>query len=279
MYRVIFVVAVLVVLALAVDTGQPALAQDGSTVLITGSNRNIGLAFAQGYAKRGWNVIATCRTPEIANELKELAAEYDNVVIEELDVTDSAEIDALAEKYKDTAIDVLLGNAGINPFRSGDPSRFGSINYKRFDEILKVNVIGATRVSEAFLSHVEASSGKKIVVMTSTGGSIGGAQFTGGVDYRASKAAINMIMHLYAMELKERGVIVGIIGPGSVDTAGYLDADPETLPKNIQRLLASGRENMVRADEAIGSMIELIDGLTLETSGKFYDWEGTELPW
>ena len=83
------------------------------------------------------------------------------------------------------------------------------------------------------------------------------------------------------------GKIVELIGPdrvvglraGSVDTAGYLDADPETLPENIQRLLATNRENMVRADEAIGSMIAVIDGLTLETSGKFYNWDGSELPW
>ena len=86
---------------------------DAPTVLITGSNASHGLAFAEEYAKLGWNVIATCRTPAKADRLKVLASEYPNIVIEELDIVDDDEIDALAEKYDGTPIDVLLNNAGI----------------------------------------------------------------------------------------------------------------------------------------------------------------------
>ena len=253
------------------------------TVLITGSSQGIGFFFVRGYAERGWNVIATCRDPAGAEELKKFAAEHPNVVIEELDVTDVEEIEALAEQYRDTPIDVLLNNAGINPFRAGPMSRFGNMDYDRFEKILKVNVIGPLLVSESFLNHVAASEQKKIVVMTSTGGSITNAHIMakqiGVPDYRASKAAVNMIMRLLALELAEREIIVGIIGPGSVDTRGILEADPASLPERTRRRIESGQEKLLKPAEAIDSMITLIDGLTLEDSGVFYNWAGEVLPW
>ena len=111
----------------------PALAQDDApTVLITGSNASHGLAFAEEYAALGWNVIATCRTPAKADRLNALAEKYPNVVVEELDIVDVAEIDALVEKYKGKPIDVLLNNAAINAFRFG-PNFFGKIDYEWFE--------------------------------------------------------------------------------------------------------------------------------------------------
>jgi Dehydrogenases with different specificities (related to short-chain alcohol dehydrogenases) len=73
--------------------------QDKSTVLITGSNRGIGLALAQNYAEQGWNVIATCRKPKKATDLMSLRENFSNVNIEELDVTSEEQINALAKKY------------------------------------------------------------------------------------------------------------------------------------------------------------------------------------
>ena len=86
---------------------------EAETVLITGSNRGIGLEFARQYAELGWNVIATTRRPESEDQLKTLAAKYDNVTIEQLDVTDLEGIATLANNYQDTAIDVLINNAGM----------------------------------------------------------------------------------------------------------------------------------------------------------------------
>ena len=84
-----------------------------ATVLITGSNRGIGLEFAKEYAERGWTVVATARHPEKAGELRSLAKAHPNVAIEKLDVTDEASIGALAKKYAGQPIDVLINNAGI----------------------------------------------------------------------------------------------------------------------------------------------------------------------
>jgi NAD(P)-dependent dehydrogenase (short-subunit alcohol dehydrogenase family) len=253
-----------------------AFDNDNPTVLITGANASHGLAFTSDYAELGWNVIATCRTPEKADRLKGLAEKFPNIVIEELDIIDFDEVDSLAEKYRDTPIDVLLLNGAINSFRFG-PNRFGKIDYDWFEEILKVNVIGQIRVSEAFLEHVAASDQKKIVAMTSTGGSITNVQVTFAVAYRTSKAALNMLMRLYSIEQRKRGVIVSIMAPGTVDTEDYMNAaDPESVPRNYQMMMKAQR---LAPRTAINDMIALIDRLTLEDSGVYYEWTGKVLPW
>ena len=81
------------------------------TILLTGSNRGVGLALAQEYAAKGWNVIATCRTPSKAKDLKALAAGNPKIIIEKLDVTDVRQISKLADKYRGVPVDVLFNNA------------------------------------------------------------------------------------------------------------------------------------------------------------------------
>ncbi len=274
--QVSILLALVTILIFGIWGSSPAIGQDQApTVLITGSSQGYGLHFVQEYANKGWNVIATCRNPSKANELKEFASQHSNVVIEELDVTDFSEIEALAEKYRDTPIDVLLNNAAINTYRFG-PARFGNIDYDWYEEILRVNVIGPLKVSETFLEHVAASEQKKIVVMSSNGSSITNTTSVRTPLYRTSKAALNASMHMLAIELAERGVIVGIIAPGSIDTEGYLDMAPETLPQDVRSRLQSGR---VIPIDTFRSIVSLIDDLTLEKSGMLLNWKGEVLPW
>ncbi|MEY4940990.1 MAG: hypothetical protein RIQ93_2725, partial [Verrucomicrobiota bacterium] len=79
--------SLLLVFGLALASAKKASAE---TVLITGSNRGLGLEFARQHAEQGWTVIATARAPESATELKQLAAKHKSVVIEKLDILDRA---------------------------------------------------------------------------------------------------------------------------------------------------------------------------------------------
>ena len=108
-----------------------------SVALVTGANRGIGLALSTVLAERGWHVIATCRDPEHADELKALSAKYPAVTIDRLDVTDSAALVALAARYRGQPIDVLINNAGI----LGDPDaqQLGRFDQKTFEDVLRVN--------------------------------------------------------------------------------------------------------------------------------------------
>lgn len=83
-----------------------------ATVLITGTNRGIGLEFVRQYAEAGWTVIGTARDPARATELQALAAKHKDVSIATLDVADPASIAALAARLKGRPIDVLINNAG-----------------------------------------------------------------------------------------------------------------------------------------------------------------------
>ena len=265
------------ILFLAAISAQAAFPDPAKpTVLITGANASHGLAFVEDYNKLGWNIIASCRSPEKADALNALAAAHDNIVVEELDIIDDAEIAALAEKYRDVPIDVLLNNAAINAYRFG-LSRFGKIDYDWFEEILRVNIIGPLKVSEALQANVEASKQKKIIAMTSTGGSISNQTVPINIGYSTSKAGLNMAMKNYALHLKNKGVIVSIIAPGTVDTQDYMNAeDPSTVPRNYQMMMKSGR---LAPRRAINDMIGLIDRLTIEDSGVYYKWDGEVLPW
>ena len=135
-------------------------AHSKDTVLITGANRGIGFEFARQYAELGWTVIATCRSPATAENLNALAASHENVTVEALDVNDHEAIDALAKKYSETAIDVLLNNAGMLG-DTGGQNVFGQIDYAVMEQVYRTNTLGPIKMAEAFVEHVAASDQKR----------------------------------------------------------------------------------------------------------------------
>jgi len=260
--------------------GGPAAA--APTVLITGSNRGIGLEFARQYAALGWRVIATCRNPGKAEKLKAIAASHPNVVIEKLDITDHAQVDALAERYSYLAIDLLLNNAALLSDRP--KQAFGAIDYDLFRQIVEVNTIGTLKVTEAFTPHVIASNTKKIVTLGSAAGSI--QMINPPPDfyaYRASKAALHLLMKSVALDLAGKGVLVGLINPGLVDTRGFADIGPDDpVPEDykvVVEMIRSGALTLSTPEESVSLMIPLIDNLTPEQSGVFLNATGQQLPW
>jgi NAD(P)-dependent dehydrogenase (short-subunit alcohol dehydrogenase family) len=262
--RRVFVATATAVTALAANGAFKAFAQTSPhTVLITGSNRGIGLEFARAYAAKGWTVIATCRKPAQATDLQALAADHANVTIEALDVTDLAAIDALAAKYKDTPIDILLNNAGI--LGGIEEQKFGQLDYDLFYKVMAVNYTGPVKMAEAFLDNVAASDLKKIITVTSSQGSIKGARGRGNYFYKASKSAVNMAMRTLSKEVAKRDVIVGLIDPGAVDT---------DLMKPIHLPFP-----LTPPAKAVGELITVIDGFTKETSGDAIQHSGRPLPW
>ena len=234
------------------------------TVLITGSNRGLGFGFASLYAQEGWNVIATARKPEQADELKALAADFANVVIEPLDVTDEAGIDALAARYADQPIDVLINNAAVLGDLPGQ--KVGGLDHDLFRLVMDVNVYGPLRVSQAFAEHVAASDQKKIVTLTSGLGSLAiMGEMSGFYYYRMSKAAINMGMIGLNRDLRDRGVQARLISPGMVDTG---------------LLAESGyRGDSLTPEQSAGDLMKIIAGLEPSKNQKPINVDGQRLPW
>lgn len=234
------------------------------TALITGANRGIGLEFVRQLAAQDWRVIATTRDREGSEGLLELAAENPDILIEELDVTDHPGVDALAEKYRDEAIDLLLSNAAITPRYKSAFRPLSGVDIEMARQSFEVNALGALKVIQAFMPSVEKSAQKKVVVLSSKAGSFAlGPQMPMMYEYRGSKAALNMYVHTLHFETAKKGVIVVLLSPGQVNTTPGMK-----LPGAIE------------TDESVGKMLKIIDGLTPGQNGKFLNYEGgEELPW
>ena len=231
------------------------------SVLITGANRGIGLGFTRAYLKKGWEVIATCRNPEKANELKGLSG---NIEIHSLDVTDFAAVDSLAGELKGRAIDVLINNAGIlgSPsFKKGGAGQtLGDMDYDGLRHTLEVNTIAPLKVTEALLPNLEAGKLKKIITITSAMGSIEAMEGEF-ISYRTSKTAVNSIMRNLSIGLKEKGITVALLHPGWVRS----DMGSAAAP------LAIG--------ESVAGLVAEIDKLDLEHTGCWKDHTGETIPW
>jgi NAD(P)-dependent dehydrogenase (short-subunit alcohol dehydrogenase family) len=232
------------------------------TVLITGSNRAIGLEFARQYAEKGWNVIATARTPGKADELKKLAASNKNLVIEELDVTDEAEIAALAKKYHGKSIDVLINNAGI--MGAASAQKYGQFDYRELDKVMAVNVVGPLRISQAFADHVAASRQKKIVCISSGLGFMKMSQYIPNLYfYKISKAGLNIAIGTLANDLRKRDIIVFRLGPGMVNT------------RMLEQSGMGGKG--IEPKKSVAGMITMIEKVTPQMTHDVYDYDGKKL--
>ncbi|MBL8225254.1 MAG: SDR family oxidoreductase [Chromatiales bacterium] len=234
------------------------------TVIVTGANRGIGLALAEQYLARGYRVIATARKPAEATALNTLAAASKGLfIVEPLDVIDLDAIDALAAKYKDLPIDVVMNNAGVTG--GGQNQVFGrNMQYELFDEVFRVNAVAPLKMAEAFLPHLQAGQQKKFTIVSSSQGSIGGTKQAGLYIYRSSKAAANMIGKNLSLQLKGKGIAVAMINPGPVDTDMM-----KGLPKSFLRA----------TEDAARDLIQITDAANLENTGTFWDFTGTVLPW
>lgn len=253
------------------------------TILITGANRGIGLEFVRQYAEAGWSIVATCRDPAAASGLQAMAQSEPRIRIETLDLASPASIDALAGRLgTGLTLDVLLNNAAL--LGPGGPQLLGAWQAGAFMDAFQANALGPALLTQALLPLVEAGGQKKIIFLGSSAGSISMLQPPANLyAYRASKAALHLVARNLALDLKARGLIVGLVNPGLVDTRGLLDltADDPGPPdlQHVVKLVRAGVIPLIRPAPSVTGMRALIDSWTLEQSGQFLNYDGQSLPW
>jgi len=228
------------------------------TILITGSNRGIGLELVHQYAAQGWQVLACCRRPDQATALNRLADKFPDISLHTLDVTQQGQVQQLAAHLHDRPIDILFNNAGI--YGPSD-AVFGNTDEARWLECLHINVIAPMKMMEAFLPQVTASKHKLIAAMSSKMGSMADNGSGGSYIYRSSKAALNAVMKSAAIDLAPKGVKVAILHPGWVQT--------DMGGPNAETTVA----------QSVGRMREILGTVTPENSGTFFDIDGSVIPW
>ncbi|MEH6634446.1 MAG: SDR family oxidoreductase [Halioglobus sp.] len=230
----------------------PVSAETSMTVLVTGANRGIGLELVRQLRARGHQVIGTARNPGEAAELKKTGA-----ALVQLDVTDSSSVRAMAKELEGQKIDLLINNAGM---LGHNAQNFEETDFDKVIATFDVNSLGPMRVTQALLPNILSGSGKTIIQISSTMGSIannGGGYY----GYRASKSALNMLNKSLALELADMGITSVVLHPGWVQT----------------RL--GGADAAITTQDSVSGMISVIASLGPEDSGHFLDYKGNELPW
>ena len=230
------------------------------TMLITGANRGIGLEFVRQYVADGWRVVACCRKPAAAEALNRLAAQYpDQVTVHALDVTDHAQIDQLAQTLSEQPIDLLINNADVYPPARGHA--LGETDYAAWQQAFAVNTMAPLKITEAFILQIARSKLKTIVTITSKMGSIADNRGGGSYIYRSSKAGVNIVMKSLSIDLNPQKIIAILLHPGWVKTD------------------MGGPGALITAEQSVTGMRRVIGNLTLKDSGKFYAFDGKEVPW
>lgn len=223
-----------------------------ANVVITGANRGIGLALTRQYAAAGDTVLALCRSPDNAAELKQLAGETDGRVrVGAIDLSDATSIEKAA-KLVDGAVDILINNAGIV---GGSRQSLDDIDYDAWMDAFNVMAIGPFRVVKAFLPALEKAQGAKVMSLSSQLAA-STWPYGGYYIYGSAKAAGNRIMQILAIDLKDRGISVGYIHPGYVQTD------------------MGGPEAEITPTESASGIRNVIAGLNPENSGRFFKWTG-----
>lgn len=227
-------------------------------ILVTGASRGIGLELACQYAETGASVIATCRDLAVANALAHLVASHPNVEMQEMDACDDLSIHSLTSllRKRGDTLDLVINNAGV---LHDEP--FGSFSMGAFNRTFSTNVTGPALVMQTMSSLM--GEGGKIVNISSGIGSFGlGIGLGGGtVSYSASKAALNMVTRHCAMALRPRGIVVTAFSPGWVKTD------------------MGGQEAELDPQKSVAGLRAVIEGLSGDSSGRFFDYTGEELPW
>ncbi|KAM5146693.1 C-signal-like [Mantella aurantiaca] len=248
------------------------------SVLVTGSSRGIGLELIKAFLNKQnppEHVFAACRNPESAQELKSLTSKHPNLVIVRMEVTDKASIEdayiVVKETLKGHGLNLLINNAGILIRHLIDETTAEDMM-----TLYKTNTVGPMLVTQAFApllkkaalenpKEVMSCNKAAVIHISSDLGSIEKTSLEWYphilVEYRCSKAALNMLTRCQAETYKTDGIIAVTFAPGWVQTD------------------MGGANAPLKPQESVGGMMEVFDILTEKHNGIFLDYKGMTVPW
>ena len=230
-----------------------------TTVVITGANRGLGLALAKRYRALGATVIGGCRKPDAAVDLAAAGAE-----VHPLDTGSGASIAAFGAAVGDRPVDVLFNNAGIDATAVGaDDGARGALDLTeaQFRSVIDVNLLGPLLMVQALADNLRAARGKVINVSSQVGSFEVAPRIGRDASYASSKAALNMLSLKQSQVLQPDGVSVIALHPGWV------------------RSDMGGPRATLEPADAASSIASVVDGLTIDQTGSFLQWDGSVHPW
>jgi len=220
-----------------------------ATIVIAGANRGIGLELARQYVQDGHEVIRAMRGVDKADP------PFGTTVA--LDVSSDESVTKFAAGLDGMPVDLLIANAGvIGP----EAQSSTDMDFPGFLATLDVNVLGPLRVVQALLPNLRKAAHPRVAVTSSRMGSMASTQ-SGHLAYRASKAAANKVVQCLAADLASEGIAVASLHPGWVRTdMGGSGAD-------------------ISVETSAAGLRKVLDGLSMENSGRFWAYDGEVLDW
>lgn len=223
------------------------------TILITGCSSGFGLETARHFLAEGWNVIATMRTPK-----SDLLPASDRLTILSLDVTDPQSIDTAVAAAGE--IDVLVNNAGI-----GWPNAVEGTPISVVRDVFETNTFGTIAMIQAVLPQFRARRAGVIINVTS---SVTLKNYDLLSVYTASKAAVNALTEVMALELAPFGIRSHVVLPGQAPGTAFganarerltqAGGFPEPYAEMVQAVfarLASGSDDEKTKAEDVAAVI------------------------
>ncbi|EGR49920.1 uncharacterized protein TRIREDRAFT_105888 [Trichoderma reesei QM6a] len=239
----------------------------------------VGAARGIGSANPNNTVFALIRSQATAGPVNELAAKRSNIKVIETDVSSLDKLNQTAESISEVTsgkLDVLIYNAysaGTDEGKLLPPTAF-------------VNLFQVVNTVSAFLPLIEKGQQKKIIYISSGIGDIPTTRATelpNLLGYAISKAAGNILMAKYAVDLKAKGILTLSLSPGWVET----DASRElsNSPEVFQWMLSSFQKldptvkGMISTEESVSAQLSVIDSLDEKLSGAFVSHRGNDRDW
>ncbi len=223
-------------------------------IFITGANRGIGLGVTKHLLDAGHTVIASCRQPDKAAELREMEKTHgERLILLRLNVFDEdSALEAMAQvEDRVERIDVLFSNAGVSPGRG--KTGLEELDLTQFLPTLETNIVGPVIVARACLPLLRRAKSPRVVNVSSGAASLSKAPSGMHMAYAVSKAGLNMVTRMMAKQLGPEGITVVSLQPGWIKTdMGGPDADLEV-------------------DDATSEIAAMLGGITAEDNGDFLD--------
>lgn len=229
---------------------------------IFGASGGIGTTLVETLAARGVAVWAGSRSG---------ASGIEGTTPFPFDLTDESSISLAAETMRDDPPDLVIVATGMLtlPDGTGPERSYRFLDANAMIEAFRLNAIGPALIAKHMLPLFPREARAVFAALSARVGSIGDNRIGGWHSYRASKAALNMLLRNLAIETgrtHKQAIVVGL-HPGTVDTG---------LSQPFQANLPEGQ--LVTPVEAAQNLLRVIDALAPADSGKVFDWKGEEVP-
>ncbi len=241
------------------------------TALVTGAYKGLGLAWCRQLVASGYRVILTARDLRKAEEAAALLNTQGTACYPKaLEVTDEEQVKALAQWAGETfgAVDLVVNNAGINPKDYADKSKMAKafflkdLDAKEMLDVLHTNSLAPLIITKHFRPLLQKSERPVVVNISSWLGSVSQLSFGGHYGYVGSKNLLNVLNKAMANELRQENIICVNVNPGWVQTD------------------MGGQKAQFTAAQAVSNLYtNVVCKVTLDDSGKFLNYDGSEHPW